>query len=345
MKEPYGKDKGHWDRVKNRTEKGFVKNRIQKMKEADAYPIKLIIYNNLCPGDCLIMTSALRCLHKQYPGKFLTDVRSFCEPIFRNNPEITPIDDHDADAVHLWTTYPLVNKTNQRPVHFMEGYVDWFEKQLGLRLHLEVNRPFIHFSKEELDLPHQVQGKYWVVNAGYKLDYTIKKWKHEFFQDVVDYFHGKIQFVQIGLEGKKHHVHKPLERVINLIGKTDLRQLMLLVCHSQGGLGPVTCVQHIYAALQKPYVVLHGAREPIFWTAYHTQKVFSNIGTLPCCKEQACWKSRVVAIKDDDKKNKRLCKLPVLLDDDPTAQCMYNIKPEQVVSAIEDWYKGGVLEY
>lgn len=338
------------DRIKKRTEEGVVARRIKKLKKARQFPIKLMIYNNLCPGDCLIMTAALRCLHKQYPGKFITDVRSFCEPIFQNNPFLTHLDDHDPEVVHLWTTYPLVNKTTQRPVHFMEGYTDWFEQQLGLRLYLdsgkrEITRPFIYLTKEEMKAKPQIPGKYWVINAGYKTDYTIKKWKFSYYQDVVDYFHGKIQFVQIGTQGKKNQIHQPLERVINLIGKTDLRQLMLICYNAQGGLGPVTCIQHMFASYMKPYVVLHGAREPIFWTAYHTQKVFSNIGTLPCCKEHACWRSRVVDLGDGDKKNKRLCELPVTEDNDPTAQCMYNIKPEQVVTAIEDWYKGGVLSY
>jgi len=299
-------------------------------------PVKLLIHNKLCPGDCLVMTAAIESLHRQYPEKFITGVDTFCRAIFWHNPRITKFDTND-EVINFISNFGI-SRNKQPPYHFMEGYVRWFQERLGIKLDLVVNRPSIYLSKRERKKEPQVEGKYWIVNAGYKTNYTAKKWRHSYFQEVVDYFRGKIQFVQIGGKRKKH-IHKPLRGAINLVGKTSLRQLMLLCYNAQGGLGPVTCIQHMFAAYQKPYVVLHGARESVHWTAYHTQKVLSNVGTLECCQKQACWKAQVIGGKGKEK-----CELPVL-DDDPTAQCMYNIKPEQVISAIEDWYKGGTLTY
>jgi hypothetical protein len=339
------KHKSHWDQIKQRTMEGKVSARIKKLYNQND-PIKIIIYNNLCPGDILAMSPAIEALHSQYPGRFITDVRSFHPNIYDHNPHITPIKNNDPEAVHLWTTYPLINKTNSRPVHFIEGYIDWFRTQLDIDLVLETNRPTIYLSDEEKkakSLVEELTGvkKYWIINAGWKNDYTIKRWC--FFQDVVDHFKDKIMFAQIGMH-KPFHNHSPLKNVVNLIDKTNIRQLMQACFHAQGGVGTITCIQHMFAAYQKPYIVLHGAREPLNWTQYHTQTVLSNIGKYPCAKFQSCWRSRIVPLNDGDKKDKRCCELPMVDHNNlPVAKCMFDIKPEQVIQAIESYYNNGVL--
>lgn len=341
------KKPGHWDRVKQRTLSGIVSARIKKLYDKGD-PIKIIIYNNLCPGDLMIMTGAIEALHQQYPGRYITDVACHHPVIYENNPRITKLNPNDPEVVHLWTTYPLVNKTNQRPIHFLEGYVDWFRTQLDIDLVMDTNRPFLHLSDEEKNRPSIVEKlsgtkKYWVVNAGWKDDYTIKRWPTHYWQDVVNHFREKIVFAQIGVN-KSFHNHPPLENVVNLIGKTTVRELIHTCYHAQGGMGTITCIQHMFAAFQKPYVVTHGAREPVTWTAYHTQKVFSTIGTLPCCKTQGCWRSRVVPLGDGDKKDRRCCELPITDNDGcAVAKCMWNIKPRHIIEAIEAYYEGGVL--
>jgi ADP-heptose:LPS heptosyltransferase len=339
--------KNHWDRVKDRTMSGKVSSRIKSLYE-NGDPIKVILYNNLCPGDLLIMTAAIESLHQQYPGRFITDVACFHSTLFDNNPHITKLNPNEKDVIHLWTTYPLVNKTNQRPIHFLEGYVDWFRTQFDIDLVLDVNRPYIYLTDEEkknsfVNQTNKVS-KYIVCSTGWKNDYTIKRWSVPYMQEVVDHFQDKIKFVQIGMS-RPFHNHPPLKNVIDLIDKTSIRQLVNVCYHAQAGVGPITCIQHMFAAFQRPYVVLHGAREPTFWTAYHTQKVFSNIGTLECCKTQACWRSRIVPLGDGDKKDKRCCELPQIDSDNrPIAKCMFDIKPKHVIEAIEAWIDGGIIK-
>jgi ADP-heptose:LPS heptosyltransferase len=339
-----------WDKVKKRTMDGLVSTRIKSLYN-DPKPIKILLYNNLCPGDLLIMTGALEALHQQYPGRFLTDINCFHPDIYANNPHITKLNPKDPEVIHFWTTYPLVNKTNGRPIHFLEGYVDWFRTQFDIDLVLDVNKPFIYLNeteKNEKSLVEQLTGikKYWIVNAGWKNDYTIKRWPTHYFQEVVDHFKGKVAFAQIGLLDKKFHNHPALLDVVDLRGKTNIRQLMKACYHAQGGLGTITCIQHMFASYKKPYVVTHGAREPTNWTQYNTQKTFSNIGTLPCCKEKACWRSRVVPLNDGDQKDKRCCELPMKDKDGcDVATCMWNIKPSQIIEAIESYYDGKVLKY
>ena len=114
---------------------------------------------------------------------------------------------------------------------------------------------------------------FWIVAAGGKYDFTAKWWEHARWQTVVDAFAGRILFVQVGEQG--HH-HPPLRGVLDLRGKTDLRQLVRLVHHAQGVLCPVTLHMHLAAAVpvkpgmpkNRPCVVVAGGREPSQWEAY-----------------------------------------------------------------------------
>lgn len=86
---------------------------------------------------------------------------------------------------------------------------------------------------------------FWIA-AGGKFDYTIKWWDPQRYQQVVDHFRGRIQFVQVGEEG--HH-HPRFDGVIDLRGRTDQRQLIRLVYHAQGVLCGVTSLMHFAAAV------------------------------------------------------------------------------------------------
>ena len=337
----------HWDRVKERTLEGKVTARLKKLYEKGDR-IKVILYNNLCPGDLLIMTAALEALHEQYPGRYITDVACFHRSIYDNNPYVTKLDTNDPDVVHMWTTYPLVNKTNQRPIHFLEGYVDWFRQQFDIDLVLDANRPHIYLTLQEKN--ENFVGKnfgtdrYILCSNGFKNDYTCKRWSSVHMQRVVDHFKGRIAFAQIGIN-KPFHNHPPLKNVVSLIDKTNIRQLMQVCYHAQAGIGPVTCILHMFAAFQKPYASLHGGREPYAWTQYMTQKQFGSIGTLQCCEVQGCWRSRIVPLNDGDKKDKRCCEMP-MVDSDGTsiAKCMLDIKPEDVINYFETLIENKMIQ-
>src|SRR5258706_6787323 len=135
---------------------------------------------------------------------------------------------------------------------------------------------------------------YWIIVAGGKYDYTIKWWHFRRYQKVVDHFLGKIQFVQVGETG---HFHPPLHGVIDLRGKTNLRQIMRLVHHAQGVLCPVTFMMHLAAAVEapagrlqeRPCVVVAGGREPPAWEAYPAHRFLHTVGALPCCSTGGFW--------------------------------------------------------
>jgi len=303
---------------------------------------RLVLRCFLCPGDLVVMTAAVRELHRQYPGRYLTDVRTSVGAIWEHNPHITPINDDDPDARIFEMHYPLINYSNQRPVHFVEGFCDYLADRLELAsLRPHEFRGHIYLSGEERKWLNQVEettgyrGRFWLVNAGSKRDYTCKQWPTEYFQSVIDHFRGRVTFVQIGAA---EHDHPSLSGVIDLRGKTDHRQLIRLVYHAAGVLTGVSYPMHLAAAVPcppwlsglRPCVVVAGGREPAHWEQYPGHRYLDTIGSMACCAGGACWKSRVVALGDSDRQDQNLCEQPL----DGHARCMWLIRPKDVVRAI-----------
>jgi ADP-heptose:LPS heptosyltransferase len=206
-----------------------------------------------------------------------------------------------------------------------------------------------YLSEQEKQWMSQVQElggcetKFWVINAGYKDDYTAKKWTCRNYQEVVDHLWGKIMFVQVGELSTGHH-HMPLVKCVNLIGKTDARQLLRLCWHSQGGLGGVSFLHHIFAALRKPFVCIASGMEPQHWERYQTERYLCKGQSVPCGRTGGCWKSQVVRDSARIDHQGKLCLLPII-GDDPVAKCTAMIRSGEVVAAVEDYYDGGVLAY
>jgi ADP-heptose:LPS heptosyltransferase len=307
---------------------------------------KLRLKHHLAAGDCLVMTAALESLHRTYPNEYITDVDVSVPGCFEHNPWVTKLDKSD-DVREITMHYPI-SDSDKRPIHFMEGFCEYLGQQLDRPLKCVVNHPMIYLGKEEKKWISAVQehtnfkGRFWLINAGIRKNcYEVKKWKHSYFQEVVDYFHGKIQFVQIG---ELHHIHKPLKNVINFIGKWDgdARALIRLASHAEGALSPESFLGHIMAAFQKPAVVLASGLFPVGWISYPTSKIISYQASMSCCQGNgACWKSRIFP---KDEKDTSLCLLPVL-DDDPRGRCMDMITPSEVIKAIESFYLGGICKY
>ena len=291
---------------------------------------RLLIKNPLSPGDILVMSAAIESLHRQFPGQYITAVDCPCPAIWEHNPWIFPFEDLKSTSENFEafpTHYPAVHESDQRAIHFMQAYVEWFGDKLKIPLRLQVNRPHLYLSKDERNWIPQVERPFWIVNAGIKKDFTCKGWGAERYQEVVDRLKGKVKFVQVGEKG---HDHKPLNGVVDLLGKTDARQFIRLVYHCRGGLGPSTFLQHLCAAFEKPYICLLGGREPVTWVQYPKQTTLHSIGQLDCCRTKACWKSRAIPLGDGKEQDKSLCLRPIR----GIPECLARITPERVVEAV-----------
>ncbi len=315
---------------------------------------KLILRNHQSPGDIVMLTAAVRDLHRCYPERFLTDVRTSCPALWENNPHLVPLNEDDPDVEVVDCHYPLIHQSNQRPYHFLHGFIHYLNEQLGLRIEPGAFKGDIHISDGEKEWFSRVQEAhgestpFWMIDAGGKFDYTIKWWDPERYQAVVDHFRGRVEFVQIGEAG--HH-HPPLDGVVDMRGQTTLRQLVRLMYHAQGVVTPISLPMHLAAAVEvkpgmpknRPCVVVAGGREPPHWEAYPHHQFIHTVGALLCCDNGGCWKSRTVPLGDGDYKDApdELCvdvvgNLP---------RCMDMITAEEVIRRIQWYFDGGAIEY
>ncbi|HEX2723982.1 MAG TPA: hypothetical protein VHM24_13785, partial [Gemmatimonadaceae bacterium] len=69
-------------------------------------PEKLILRNFQSPGDIVMLTAAVRDLHRCHPGRFVTDVRTSCPALWENNPYLTPLNLEDWDVRIIDCHYP-----------------------------------------------------------------------------------------------------------------------------------------------------------------------------------------------------------------------------------------------
>ena len=317
-------------------------------------PQKIVLVNSLSPGDILLMTVAIRSLHKAFPGQFEIDVRSPCNEIFQNSPYITPIRSGDEEGerrvieelkkdldrsepiVHngikyFIAHYPEIHRSGMTGLSFSDGHRMFMAKQLGLNIPRTGMNPDIFFSAKELSSANPLhkftdyRGKYWVINAGIKNDYTLKWYNH--YQEVIDALKGVVKFVQIGHTA---HNHPSLTGTIDLRGKTSLRQLFRVMNDAEGCLTCVSMPMVVSAALEKPCVVVAGAREGVRWQLNPNHRYLYTNGCLPCAPYDGCWKSKISECVN-------------IVGSQP--KCMEMIKPYQIVDAINSYYEGGVLSH
>ena len=329
-----------------------LKDMTEGLKDAilSGADISLTLRQGQSPGDVLVLTAAIRDLKKKFPNLHIT-MRTTAPSIWENNPhvdafgdyqsvkkkKITPvvaIDDLAGDeGITLEMNYPLIHTANQCAKHFIYGFKEDLETKLGIAFDIKAFKCDVHLSDKEKTWQNQVQetfnhsGKFWVINSGSKNDFPLKQWSRVRWQEVVDSLRGKIQFVQVG---EASHNHEPLKGVFDLVGKTDMRQLIRLCYHAEGAVCHVTMLNHLMSVWEKPCVVVAGGRETAAWESYNETTYLDTIGNLSCCKSGGCWKS-----KAED----------CLWMEGEYPKCMNMITSADVVRAIEKYYIGGRLSW
>jgi hypothetical protein len=232
--------------------------------------------------------------------------------------------------------------------------VEFLNERLDLAIKPTEFKGDLHLSPAEkswYSQVHELTGEdtpFWLIVAGGKFDITIKWWSTARYQEVVDHFRGRIQFVQVG---ERSHHHPRLDGVIDLRGQTDLRQLVRLVHHAEGIVCSVTALMHLAAAVEtrpgrarhRPCVVVAGGREPPHWEAYPFHQFIHTVGALSCCATGGCWRARTKPLGDGDTRDQpgSLC-LDVAGD---LPRCMDMISAAEVCRRIELYFAGGQAQY
>jgi hypothetical protein len=308
---------------------------------------KLVLRAMVYPGDLLMLTGAIRDLHLAHPGRFVTDVETTCQELWDNNPYITPFDRTESHR-YLNIGYPPYSHRESKPEHLSTRYHMKLGEALGVRIPVTKKLPEVYLTEDERspEFPKSLglRKPYWVLIAGAKYDTTTKWWNPAYYQKVVDRLDGQIDFVQCGSDSDWH---LPVRGAVNMVGKTDIRQLVRLVYHADGVLCPVTFAMHLAAAVptrngrSRSCVVLMGGRENPLLIQYPDHTLMHVVGRLSCCEQNGCWKYVCQETHVRQVTGSR-CEKPVQITPSLALPlCMEMIQPDHVVDAILQCYTGG----
>jgi ADP-heptose:LPS heptosyltransferase len=262
---------------------------------------KIIFQQMQAPGDLLMLTVALRDLHKTHPFVYETDVITCYPEVFFLNPYITYIPKNDPKVPHYNLDYgPYLKEFRRSGMHFSDCFITMIENILKIKIHKSSPFPHVELHPAEKSEKHflckyGIKKPYWLINAGIKSDIPLKQYPPSLYQKVVNIINektnGRITLIQTG---HSHHLHPRLDGVHNFIGRTnDLREYFALVYHADGLIGPISMQMHLAAAFDKPCVVIAGGREEPSWEKYNGHSYLSSVGQLDCCETEGCWKTQI----------------------------------------------------
>ena len=330
---------------------------------------RLILRHKWALGDTILLTALVRDIHRAYPDQYEIMVDTHWTNVWWNNPYVTKFDPASlpkpiqvevgwGDAIR-WNSYARYNERRE-----MKHILAWYHYNFGLKTGIDVPvtdpRPDLHMDEQEK--VRRVEGRYWVIMSGGKLDMTVKHWHAHRAQEVVDKLAARgIVCVQVGA-AHTSHVHPPLQNTLNLLGKTEnVRDLWNIIMYSDGVICGVTGPMHIAAAFEKPCVVYAGGREEPWFEAYTNSfnafgpesrpvrvehKFLHTIGLLECCDKQGCWKKRIIPLDPQDltRQAHTLCRQPIRPEHShPVARCQDLITSDHVVEAVMDYYDKRIL--
>jgi ADP-heptose:LPS heptosyltransferase len=294
---------------------------------------RIVLIQRQSPGDVLTMSRAVADLKASYP-EFEVDVDSPCPEVWENNPNLTKLN-HDGPEVEKYEiTYDEINMSGWSGEHFSDAFRHDIERKIGVNITKSGIRPELWLSEDERHWINQVEvefgwhGAFWLINAGLKQDNELKFYHR--WQEVADlfngFFRGAVRLVQIG---HADHVHTKLKGVYDLVGKTDLRQLIRLGWWSHGTIGPLSFQFVMSAAFEQPHVVVAAGKEGVRWHIYpHGRYIYTN-GALKCCQWDGCWKGGASSGCVD------------LVYGVP--RCFTLIEPYMIADAVKWYYQGGML--
>lgn len=286
---------------------------------------KILFTTNNHLGDVLICTSVLSNIKRSFPNLRL-GLKSEYNEVFENSdffdPEIN-IDNYDKMMKIEYA--PFSQKTASGGTcceGFNRSINDRFFSPLGRGFDIIDKFPILNLTEEEKAPAPYYQ--YWVINANWQTCSETKA--YPWYQEIVN-LRPDIVFVQIGSQ-ESRDVQQSLDNVVDLRGKTNIRELISLISKSKGVLGPVSSTTHIAQALNIPCIAINGNREPAALTKHPKTIHFHKDGGCGYTQKKSC-----LTFKTSKKTNKT-CKAIVEYKGFKYPACMHNVSPESVALEI-----------
>jgi hypothetical protein len=251
-----------------------------------------VVYFGGAPGDDLLLTPVLRALHEDGRGPLW--VMSNHAGLFAGNPHVAgvlPFDDGLARALsvlgvrRMRLRYHDYLPAEDRSVAPNEHIVRLLARRAGIHREIDV-APQVFLTADEIAAgriaPRQVAIH--TTSRASGMPILNKEWYPERFQQVVNMFGGELTFVQLGLAADP-----PLAGVVDLRGKTDLREAGAILANSLAFVGLVGFLMHLARAVGTPSVIVYGGREHPSQSGYaQNRNLFSAVECAPCWLWSRC---------------------------------------------------------
>lgn len=327
---------------------------------------RLVLRHKYALGDTICFTGLVRDVHLNYPGQYDVLVDSHFREVWQNNPHARVITAKDRktgpriQTVDISYKQGILAAGRGDKTHMLPWYHRDFTEKTGIALPCRLPKGDYHLTDKEKE--PIVEGRYWLMIAGYKTDMTNKAWWSHRYQEVVNALRKMgIWCVQAGVKHSNHR-HPTLNNCLSMIGKYEhSRQFANLIYNADGVICPITAGMHLSACFDKPTVVLAGGREDPSWEAYSDvygafgpncapvkteHRFLHTVGALHCCEKKGCWKKRVVPIEPRDHKQphaRQLCLEPRHQQGEDVALCMDMITVDHVMEAVMGYYEDGKI--
>lgn len=147
-------------------------------------------------------------------------------------------------------------------------------------------RPYLTLTDAERAGGARVERQVVVQSAGVSKVQAMrtKQWYPERFQQVVDLLRGRYNFVQVGMPSDP-----PLDGVLDLRGRTSVRETAALLSQSLTFVSQVGLLMHLGRAVDRRGVIVYGGRETPAQSGFTGhENLYSPVPCSPCWRQRTC---------------------------------------------------------
>ena len=243
-------------------------------------------------GDDLMSTTVFHELKKRGGGRIAVTTRH--PGLFQNNPDVDKI---------LWHPHPRLNRWLCEGLPFVRlGYAEYdpvCDRDAHPEEHILVSicrlagvtgriglRPYFFLSPAELAAGRLTANQIVIQTSGLSAAHAMrnKEWYPQRFQEVCAGLTREFTVIQLGSE-----LDPKLDGVMDLRGKTSLRQSAAILANARVFVGLVGFLMHLARAVDCRSVIVYGGRETPLQTGYTAnQNLPSPVECSPCWLRNTC---------------------------------------------------------
>jgi hypothetical protein len=244
-------------------------------------------------GDNLLLTTLAHELNvRGYKNIWIKCDHSF---LFKNNPDVKLVLPYKTllstpilkffNVKTIFPRYTVYHKDTDRDAIPEKHIILKMADSLNLKGSI-TNKPYFFLSDVELEKGGYAKKKIIITTStsGALKPMKNKEWYAERYQQLVDKFYPEYQFIQLGTQNDC-----PLKNVIDLRGKTTVRETAAILKNASLLVTHVGFMMHLARAVDRRSVIVYGGRERPDQSCYACfENIYSAVECSPCWLHNTC---------------------------------------------------------